>query len=302
MKKIISSIILIAITLLIFSICVLAAGQLEATIDIIPTATEVAVGDEVVFTFVTKDIANAEFERIFAIGGIIEYDKTIFELESYGMLVDGETGEFICVNPVGEGGTNGTITLKVINNATGKGIVKFTDLVAADGRIEGFKTLGLGMADTKDKEFSIILKETEVEEEIEVITEEYKITDEIISNIQPETTVQEFRANVETNATEINVYNKENEKLNDSDIIGTGMKVELKKGDKVSSYTIIVKGDTNGDGKANITDIFNINSHRLGTRLLTGVYLQAADVNGDEVANVKDIFKINSYRLQGGKI
>jgi len=111
-----------------------------------------------------------------------------------------------------------------------------------------------------------------------------------------------LKENLETNATEINIYDKNNEKLTDNDLVGTKMKLELKRGDKQKSYTLIVRGDVNGDGEANINDIFAINSHRLGMKLLTGEYLEAADVNGDGTADVKDIFKINSYRLRGGEI
>ena len=58
-----------------------------------------------------------------------------------------------------------------------------------------------------------------------------------------------------------------------------------------------VTGDTNGDGQADLKDIFTINKHRLNTTLLTGVYKNAADVNSDNKIDIKDIFKINKYRL-----
>lgn len=66
------------------------------------------------------------------------------------------------------------------------------------------------------------------------------------------------------------------------------------------SYTIVVTGDCNGDGQAELKDILAINKHRLNKASLTTEYLQGADVNGDGVADLKDILQINKFRL--GKI
>ena len=65
-------------------------------------------------------------------------------------------------------------------------------------------------------------------------------------------------------------------------------------------YTIIVTGDANGDGQADIRDILAINKHRLNKASLTAEYLQASDVNEDGKTDIKDILQINKFRL--GKI
>ena len=64
-----------------------------------------------------------------------------------------------------------------------------------------------------------------------------------------------------------------------------------------NGYKIIVTGDTNGDGKADIQDILNINKHRLNKGNLENEYLKAGDVNGDGKVDIQDILKINKYRL-----
>ena len=58
-----------------------------------------------------------------------------------------------------------------------------------------------------------------------------------------------------------------------------------------------MKGDTNGDGKAELIDIIKMNKHRLNKSQLEGAYLQAADVNGDGKVNLFDIVKLNKFRL-----
>jgi len=98
---------------------------------------------------------------------------------------------------------------------------------------------------------------------------------------------------------EYEIIDQEGNTVSNTSKVGTGYEIKMAN-NKV--YTIIVKGDCNGDGDATIIDIFSMNSHRLKSKLLTGVNLQAADVNGDEKVDIKDIFKINSYRLQGGEL
>ena len=162
MRKTITCIIITLITMLCLVKCSYAAGQLQATIQITPSVTQVVAGDKVTFSFVTKNIVNAEFEKIYAIEGVIQYDENFFQLEAGGMEV-GDTGRFISMTPVGEGGTNGTITLKVVDNPTGSGVVKFTELAAGDGRIEDSETLGI--ATTQDTQFTITIKQPASDDE-----------------------------------------------------------------------------------------------------------------------------------------
>ena len=63
------------------------------------------------------------------------------------------------------------------------------------------------------------------------------------------------------------------------------------------SYTLIVKGDSNGNGKTDLQDILAINKHRLNKVQLQDEYLTASDVNNDGKADVRDILQINKYRL-----
>lgn len=175
MKKIISSIIIVMIILLSFANHTFAAGQLQATIEITPSATEVVAGDKVVFTFVTKNIVNSIDGTITAIGGKIEYDKNFFQLVNGGlgaMVVGEDTGLFNAMTVVEDGGTNGIITLKVVENPTGSGVVKFTKLEVGDGR-EGEGAYTLGTAKTADQEFTISLKNQGGQEPCEHTYENY---------------------------------------------------------------------------------------------------------------------------------
>ena len=134
-------------------------------------------------------------------------------------------------------------------------------------------------------------------DEIDISSEIYEIDNTYITNIQPDTTVKEIKENLNTNAAQINIYDKNNELLEDDDIVGTGAILELKSGDKTQTFTLIVKGDVNGDGKADMLDITTINQYRLNKTSLEEIYLKAGDVTEDAKVDLYDILKINMYRL-----
>jgi len=157
MKKIIINLVLLLSIICTASFSYAEGAQLQATIEISTNVTEVSVGDQVTFTLVTRDIENAvDNGKIYAIGGKIVYDTNFFELGTTNGITLGDTGLFNSTNAVTEGGTNGTITLKVKEGATGSATITFTDLTASDGRLEDMETLGT--ATTEDQAFTIALK------------------------------------------------------------------------------------------------------------------------------------------------
>jgi hypothetical protein len=61
------------------------------------------------------------------------------------------------------------------------------------------------------------------------------------------------------------------------------------------STSKVKKGDVNGDGAINVSDITKIAAHIKGKKKLTGDSLLAADVNGDGKVNVTDITQIAAH-------
>ena len=142
--------------------------------------------------------------------------------------------------------------------------------------------------------FSVIVEEKpEQPTEITLTSDTYMIEASTIKNIQPKTILSNFKQNIITNATLLKIVNNTIE-LSNNDIIGTGMQLVLE--NKIS-YTLIVKGDSNGNGKTDLQDILAINKHRLNKVQLQDEYLTASDVNNDGKADVRDILQINKYRL-----
>lgn len=71
----------------------------------------------------------------------------------------------------------------------------------------------------------------------------------------------------------------------------TGMTVSLynRGGQKLSEYTVAVKGDLNADGVVNAADVTEMQAHIAGTKSFTGVFLQAGDLNGDGSITAADV-------------
>ena len=83
-------------------------------------------------------------------------------------------------------------------------------------------------------------------------------------------------------------------------IIATGQKIVLTNNNSTKTYNIVVKGDTNGDGKIGIGDYAKINDSILGKTNLSGAYNLAADTNSDGKIGIGDYAKVKDYIL--GKI
>ena len=133
---------------------------------------------------------------------------------------------------------------------------------------------------------------------LELESDKFNIQEQYILNIEPNTTVEELKEQLQTNANYINIYNENNELQEDTGKLATGMRLELKTSIQEKTFTLVVKGDVNGDGKITVRDdIIKINAHRLSGKVLSGEYLMAADANGDGEIKIKDIILINALRL-----
>jgi len=58
---------------------------------------------------------------------------------------------------------------------------------------------------------------------------------------------------------------------------------------------IHLKGDINGDGRVNTTDVGRANAHAKKTNLLSGYELSCADVSGDGKVNTTDVGRMNAH-------
>lgn len=101
----------------------------------------------------------------------------------------------------------------------------------------------------------------------------------------------------------VSVLDKKGEKVAETSVVGTGMTAAIMDGNKATKkYTIVVTGDTNGDGKINITDMIAVKACTLKKSDLSGAYEKAGDVNGDGKINITDFIKIKATTLKKDSI
>lgn len=120
-----------------------------------------------------------------------------------------------------------------------------------------------------------------------------------LKNIKSKTTIERFTENIKTNG-KIKICRENKEIKDKNEKISTGMILIVSSEKEERQYILVVNGDTNGDGVADIKDILSINKHRLNKENLDNEFFLAGDVNGDNIVDIKDILKINKFRL--GKI
>lgn len=187
MKKLLFSIVTVLLMTVfmmgtVFAEGIPATNKLEATIEITANKTSVVEGDEVEFTFTIKDLKNAKDDSIAAIEGKVEYNTDFFEFVSTTFSTGGQSGEKFNVTKVGkEGEVYAKLVLKVKENASGTGDVKFTELMASDGDMD--KAEGAAEASTNPISFSY----------------------QIVNPITPPTTVAVTNVKIEATKTTIKV-------------------------------------------------------------------------------------------------
>ncbi len=87
-----------------------------------------------------------------------------------------------------------------------------------------------------------------------------------------------------------------------SGIIATGMKMSIRVQNIEYDYTIVIKGDANGDGLIYATDYVKIKNQIMGKPTLEGAYYLAADIDNDGNIYATDYVKIKNYIMGRGEI
>lgn len=99
------------------------------------------------------------------------------------------------------------------------------------------------------------------------------------------------------NVEHIRVFDgKGSEVTSASALIGTGYTISLMHGEEtVHTVTVVVRGDTSGDGKIGTLDYQRIRAHYRKTLVLEGAYLLACDTNGDGKVGTLDYQQVRAH-------
>ena len=136
-----------------------------------------------------------------------------------------------------------------------------------------------------------------VPNQITATDSDISVGDTYISKLSEKTTVSALLAKLDQGQY-CKVYKGETEVSGDA-LVGTGMTVKLVDGNTVKqTLTIVVTGDTNGDGSISITDMLTVKSHVLEKTALSGAAAKAADTNGDGDISITDFLQVKFHILE----
>lgn len=111
------------------------------------------------------------------------------------------------------------------------------------------------------------------------ITTTYK-SDKYLTGIAPATTVTGFQKNFKVeNGTITVIASSGNTKASGNIATGDSIVVKNNNGEVYKTYTVLILGDMNGDGKITSVDLLAGSRHILGFTALKGAFLQAADID-----------------------
>lgn len=123
----------------------------------------------------------------------------------------------------------------------------------------------------------------------------FKYNDNNLFGINIGTNVSELIGNISSyNHTVGIVVKDKNGSVKTNDIFMTGDNVTIIGNDGEKTYTVLIYGDANGDGKISAIDYVNVKNYILKSSNLTGVYASAADVNKDGKVNAIDYVQIKN--------
>lgn len=201
---------------------------------------------------------------------------------SYSLVVDNSV-ESIKVNATAVASTStvsgtGTVSLKVGSN---------TVSVKCKSQSGSAKTYKLTVVRQEGEEVSKV-----------PTSKTYTVGSKYITGIQPGTKASTVLKNLTASGATLKLVGTDGKEKSGAVVTSDVVQLYDGSGKKISSYTIVIYGDVNGDGEINVLDMIKVNRHVLGLTKLSGAYLEAGDANraGDGV-NVLDMIYINRHSL-----
>lgn len=183
-------------------------------------------------------------------------------------------------------------------NATNKNYtitIKDTNIAKVeDGKIKGIKVgatkviLKTNDGSNLSCEFTLNVKKDKIE-----VTDKISLSDYgYIYGFGLDKNVAYLKENIKTKYN-MKLYSPSGNEMSDSDMVTTNTKLVLyDKNTKLYEYTLVIKADTNEDGKINSADLLKIVQYLKGKTTLNE---KAADANSDGKINSADLLKIVQY-------
>lgn len=139
--------------------------------------------------------------------------------------------------------------------------------------------------------------DSETAEKLYLKTDYNKIEEKYISGIEKEKTKQEFIKKIDTNGA-VKIIKENGEELDENEFVGTGMSLQITKGEEKIELKIAVMGDLSGDGKVTAQDLSTMNKAILKTITLENEYKMAGDLDENNKITATDLSTVNKMVLR----
>lgn len=135
-----------------------------------------------------------------------------------------------------------------------------------------------------------------------IVSDKYNVDNQklYISKVSPNTSMLNFIKNINIKGT-IEVYNAQDKKIQEAELIGTGYTIKAKYEDGTNEeYKIVVTADIDGNGKVTVTDLSLMNQILVKKVTLTDIRKKAADIDYNGNITITDLSSLNQFLV--GKI
>lgn len=182
------------------------------------------------------------------------------------------------------------------------------NIIAVEGK--KIKAVNTGSTNVKfttkdgNKSISAKIKVIDISEaDFLTFDEEINVNDEdnIITKIEPNTKTSELFEKLSYNKDKYDVVIKDinNNIIADDDLIGTGTTIDFtdkESKDVIQNYTVVIYGDTSGDGKITSMDYTLIKNHIMDVKYIDNLYQKnASDVSNDGKISSMDYTLIKNH-------
>ena len=139
----------------------------------------------------------------------------------------------------------------------------------------------------------------DITDDLESNTYEVEVSgnDRIVIGFEESTTIGDFKTAMANPNEFIKVYDSNNNELTNNEIVKTGLIVKLIiDGTVYDEATIVVRGDIDGDGIVNISDLMTVKNHLQNIEQINdNIKYNAANVEQDNAIRTSDFDMLNDY-------
>ena len=125
----------------------------------------------------------------------------------------------------------------------------------------------------------------------------YKISGDSLLGVSKGNDLESIKSNLEAISGKETIKFIDSKGNNYTGKIATGIKVKITTSSESKELSIVVKGDTSGDGEINALDLLQVQKNILKSYELKGAYKLAADTSGDGEINALDLLQVQKNIL-----